>query len=435
MKNNHLMIKLDPQFQKELFTRIIKKYNGSINASRILKIPASSIRGYKNLYFNSIQEYILKKFKKIKITNELEISEKTISIFNKEELIKSSLSFGRQKRIENLKELKKKIPPLKAIIKLNYLDLDKWFKEYKNITNAGFRKIHINEKDSYFIIRYSNFTNKGYKNFSIKLPKRIFLNKEFSYFFGLWCGDRTGGKRFGIANKNKQIIDFTSKFLKKNYQKVEKILIIKQGLPEPRISYNKKYIINKSGKGWVLSTHSNNGILASFFYFLQNNLEEFLNSGYCSKDAFFAGLFDAEGNVSLYNKSFRWACMNKGLVNIYSKFLKEIGLFNKYDGHCIISYDIKKFYNKIFPCLKHLDKINKTKFLFNGGGSLPKEFKDVLNCINVNPKKTAKELSKTLKKTKVYSELKLLNDFGFILNKGYPYRFEITSKGLKSLGD
>ncbi len=58
----------------------------------------------------------------------------------------------------------------------------------------------------------------------------------------------------------------------------------------------------------------------------------------------------------------------------------------------------------------------------------------VLKFIQTSPKQTAKEIAKALKKTKVYSELKLLNDFDFISSKGYPYRFEISSKGLESLG-
>jgi hypothetical protein len=45
-----------------------------------------------------------------------------------------------------------------------------------------------------------------------------------------------------------------------------------------------------------------------------------------------------------------------------------------------------------------------------------------------------KEISKALKKNKVYSELKILSDFDFISHEGYPNKFKITSKGLRSLG-
>ena len=97
--------------------------------------------------------------------------------------------------------------------------------------------------------------------------------------------------------------------------------------------------------------HSNNGILSSFFYYLHFNLQQFLNA-IKNKGPFFAGLFDAEGNVSLYNKSFRWACKNKELINLYSKQLKELNLYDSYDGNCLISHNKKEFYNIIFPYLK-----------------------------------------------------------------------------------
>ena len=62
---------------------------------------------------------------------------------------------------------------------------------------------------------------------------------EFIYFFGLWCGDRAGGKRFGICNQNEAIIKFTKKFLKKNYQKIEKFLYIQKDLAAPKVDYDK----------------------------------------------------------------------------------------------------------------------------------------------------------------------------------------------------
>ncbi len=82
-----------------------------------------------------------------------------------------------------------------------------------------------------------------------------------------------------------------------------------------------------------------------------------------------------------------------------------------------------------------LEDIDKTKFLYSGVGPLFPEYVMILEYISKNPKKNAKEIAKALKKTKVYSELGLLTNFGFILKEGYPYKFEITPKGLNSLGE
>jgi hypothetical protein len=65
---------------------------------------------------------------------------------------------------------------------------------------------------------------------------------------------------------------------------------------------------------------------------------------------------------------------------------------------------------------------------------VPEEYKKILLYIKNNPEKTSKAIAKALKKNKVYSELKLLSDFGFVSSRSYPLVFKITSKGLKSLG-
>ncbi|MEK6878765.1 MAG: hypothetical protein AABY22_04120, partial [Nanoarchaeota archaeon] len=137
---------------------------------------------------------------------------------------------------------------------------------------------------------------------------------------------------------------------------------------------------------------------------------------------------------SIYNKSFRWACKNKDLIKIYSKFLSDIDLYDSYDGSSLVSYNKEEFYNNILPYLKHGKKINLTKLLCKGKGILPSEYCIILNYIKNNPNSNSIDIAKALKKIKLYSELKLLSDFGYISYKDYPYEFKITSKGIKSLG-
>jgi len=112
-----------------------------------------------------------------------------------------------------------------------------------------------------------------------------------------------------------------------------------------------------------------------------------------------------------------------------------MGLNNRYDGNCIIIYDKKQFYNKIFPYLRHKSKINLARLMCKGKGILLKNHLNILKCIKECPDKTSKEVSKALKKVKVYSELQLLSDFGYLTYNDYPYKFKITNKGLKSLGE
>jgi len=86
------------------------------------------------------------------------------------------------------------------------------------------------------------------------------------------------------------------------------------------------------------------------------------------------------------------------------------------------------------PYLKNKDKINKTNFLCKGIGILPTEYAQVLVYIKNYPKSTQKDISKALKKNKVYSELKILTDFRFISCEDYPHKFRVLSRGLKSIG-
>jgi len=432
MKKDEEMLILVPEFQREIFQKLINKFKGSIKASPILRIPAVSIRGYKNLNFKSVPRTIINKLIEHKIINSLELKRQIISTFNKAELTKNNFEKGRRIRNEKLKKWKQEIPDLKLILKKNYLNFEKWFFSYKKLIDFGSRKFnYIKKEKDYLEISYTTNSNKEKKEFILKFPRKIILDNEFLYFFGLWCGDRSGGGRLGICNQNKEILGFTEDFLKKNYQNIEKILYISKNLKEPDIFYNKKFIIDKEIKGWVLSVHSINGILTSFFYYLLENIEELLE--HLSLNIFFSGLFDAEGNVSLYNKSFRWACKNRDLVKIYSKFLGKLDLYNNYDGGCLVSYNKKTFYENILPYLRHKKKINHALFLCSGQGKIPFELKQVLSYIKKNPLKTQKEIAKALKKSKVYSELGLLKEFGFILAEGYPLKFKLNNKN-KLLG-
>ncbi|MFH1310944.1 MAG: LAGLIDADG family homing endonuclease [Nanoarchaeota archaeon] len=431
--SSNLIVYLKPNFQRELFQRIIDSQKGSIKAGEYLHQPASSIRAYKNLYFKGISKNLLEKIIKLKILTNKKLKNNIIKVLNKKEIIDKSLAIGRENRKKYFINLKNNLPKIEEIIKNKELLVFKWIEKYKPLLESNFRKINIKYTNNLMNIKYKNFAKKEFRDYSVQIPKIIYLNNEFLYFFGLWCGDRAGGKRFGICNKNNEIIKFTEKFLKRHYQKIEKILYITKSLKNPDIEYNKKFIIDKKIKGWVLSTHSNNGILTSFFHYLLSHLNDFLQMTE-NKNPFFAGLFDAEGNVSLYNKSFRWACKNQELVDTYSRFLKELDLYERYDGCCLISYNLKGFYNKIYPYMRHKDKMELTSFLCCGQGKLPENYLILANYIKNNPYQTTNNISKALKKTKVYSQLGLLKQFGFITQSGYPYKYKINNKGIKSLG-
>src|SRR4030042_5623458 len=232
-KKEDSLIQFKPEFQKEIFKKLIIKYRGSLNASKFIKIPASSIRGYKNLYFNCVPEQIIKKLIDLKITFQEEINVNLIRNLSKSKQIKKNLDDGRKKRKEQIEKWRKEIPLFKEILNNNSLDFEKWFLRYIKLVDFGARKINYIKKKGRFIqISYITHSKKEKKEFIKTFPKRIILNKEFIYFFGLWCGDKAGGKRFGICNQNQKLLNFTKYFLEKNKQEVEKILYISKLIEE-----------------------------------------------------------------------------------------------------------------------------------------------------------------------------------------------------------
>jgi len=421
MMDKDALIKLIPSFQEKLFEKVIRKYGGSINAEKIIKIPASSIRGYKNLYFCLVKQYLLIKLINLGILTESELSKNTLKIISKEELIGYNLNKGRLKRINKLKSIRKSIPDIRSLIVGGELNFLKWFEKYRYLLDSGFRKTSFTSKELFLHITYNNFTKKENNKFEVNIPEKFILDERFSYFFGLWCGDSAGGKRFGIVNQNEVLLSFAEDFLKEIHQNVERILYFSELIQEPRVAFNKKYILKTDKRGWVLSIHSNNGILTSFFNYLYENIGAFLS--FLKLESFFAGLFDAEGNVSIYNRSFRIACKDAEKVKVYADYLNKMGFKTKYDGGCIVLYDLSLFYKKIYPFMKHPEKIRNTHFLCTGKGDMPLDFSQILIFVENNQNCTQKEIAKALKKTKVSQELKLLCDFEYLSHKDYPFRY------------
>ena len=426
-----LMVKLKPTFQKTIFQKAQQHFGNCAKAAQYLHVNYSSLRGYKNCYFKSVPVSLLEKLIRLGLCSKEDLNNNILLTYNKNEQTNRVLYQGRTRRHVILKEFKKNIPSIALITKKNTIDFEKWFSSYIHLINFGARHFNYVKKEREFIeVSYTTHSRKEKREFVLRFPKELKIDEEFMYFFGLWCGDKAGGKRFGVCNQENNILTFTQYFLEKNFQNVEKILYIQKGLNTPEISYDKKYVIDKGDvNGWVLSVHAVNGIFSSFFHYLRDNLDYLLTIG--SAPAFFAGLFDAEGNVSLYNKSFRWACKNDELVAVYSKHLRTLNLYSGYDGGCIITYERDLFYRKIFVFLKHNKKINLTNLLCHGKGQLPKIYLQALMYIASTPKMTVNDIAKALKKNKIHSELALLTEWGLIHRESYPYRFSITNKGKK----
>ena len=177
------MYKIKPEVQRDIFQKLINNYNGSIKASSALGIPASSIRGYKNLYFDSIPKDLLDKLAELKIINTHELKENVLLKFNKNQQIQEILKNGRRIRNQKLKRWKQEIPKLTEILNLNNLDFEKWLFSYQRLIDFGVRKFNYMKREKNYIeASYIMHSKKEKKEFVVRFPRKIKLDNEFVYF-------------------------------------------------------------------------------------------------------------------------------------------------------------------------------------------------------------------------------------------------------------
>lgn len=349
-----------------------------------------------------------------------------------------ALALGRKLRNEQLKRWKNQLPSIKKLFVGNVLDLEKWFNFYRKLLETGPRKIKkLKCNKNVLSVTYSNYSKGKLKDFTVKLPRKIKIDSEFEYFFGLWCGERTGGGRIGILNKSPELLQFTSNFLKKKlYQKPEFVLLTGSKFQKrPKLPFKITCLQKVKGMcgDWVVSVHSRNGILKTFFYYLHNYLSDVLKF-LQNKNVFFAGLFDAEGNIFFEDGDFRWSCKNLRDVEIYKKYLRRLDLFKRYDGSNLVTNSIVTFVKLILPYLKHKNKINGCRLLVFGKGYLDKKFRRILTIIKANENGSVSELGKIANRKRLWSQIRFLENYKYITSQGYPKRVFITSKGLTELG-
>jgi len=433
--NYGLMVELKPNFQKELFTKLLRNYN-RIELLKRLERSSSTLYHYKNCRIKGISLKVVNKAMKLANISDKDFSKNILKVYNSEDSVKQILRRGAEIRRNKIKLWKNEIPLVENIIKNKALLLEKWFDGYIKLIDFGAREFKSILKDGNKIeLIYTNYSNSKKKTFINYLPAEIPLDNDFQYFFGLWCGDRLGRGRFGIANKNKEINFYTKYYLEKLYQKSEFILMYDHNIKKPKIDYEiDKVYIKKTGdiKGYCINVGIKNRIMFSFFDYLYKNLDMVLNS-IPNKYIFFAGLFDAEGNILLEDKCFRWSCKNEEKVKIYIKHLKKLNLFRRYDGGNLVTYNKDIFSNKILPFLKHPEKINKANLICHNKGYLDNRFIDILDLIYKNPGITNSKLAKALKRVKRYSQSRFLENLGYIKSKNYPKQLFITMKGLKEI--
>jgi len=340
---------LSSQVFRELISELCTKYGSQRKVAKAVDIDQSQL----SRFYNSIQLSILVR-----------------------DLLTLLQSIGRYKvaieRIEPYSEYRrksitkanagKKQPPvsLGSIITKHCeetsIDVLKWLDKIEYVKRVGgingvVRLESMGFDENVVTAKYQVF-NKETKSFvghvSI-LPTTFQLNTETMYLFGLWAGDNTGGGRVGICNKNWSLIKKSSELLQRCFKQPQRLLIgnvmdaefdetNKQSYREQLLPIVGKvtFTVNaKCFRGPALAVSSHNALFKRLLDFLKCNLGDmFAEVSDVNRGAFYAGLFDAEGNVNNSKKgiSFRWSAMNQKFVETLMTWLKKDGFHPSYDG-------------------------------------------------------------------------------------------------------
>ncbi|MBI4016009.1 MAG: hypothetical protein HY362_04815 [Candidatus Aenigmarchaeota archaeon] len=435
---NDEMIVLKNDFRATLFSKLINLY-GRKFLLRKLKISSPSLYSYKNKQNVAISLQVLKLCIRLLKINEDALQNNIVIYYKPKELRHKGLIIGRACRREQLKKWRSEIPHIEDVIDGDFIDLEKWFNSYKKLVYFGTKTLENIKKDgNKLTIKHTIYTKGKKHHFTITLPRKVSLDSNFHYFFGLWCGDRVGGGRVGIINKSMSLLNWSHKYLEHNiYQKPKYELYLyknpkKLKIPNFHFKFCKVSRVNLPKGDWVVCVYSVNGILKKFFDYLNKNLDTVLRL-LPYRNIFFAGLFDAEGNVSFEDNYFRWACQNMEKVKIYEKYLKKYNMFNRYDGGSLITNNTLAVSTLILPFLKQEDKKNKARLLCLGDGHLDKKFTNILYIVKNNEGKRITELAKIINRRKLYAQIKFLERFKYVECTDYPKRVYMTPKGITEL--
>ncbi|MBL7206183.1 MAG: hypothetical protein ISS36_01135, partial [Candidatus Aenigmarchaeota archaeon] len=207
-QREEMRVELNDNFRKELFAKLFRKYPTRILMKEI-NMAQGTLYHYKNKRIPTIPIRLVKDFIQRADIDKRKLNSNIINITTTEKIRHKGLNIGRTKRKNQLKKWRREIPTINEIVDKNHLNLERWLKYYIKLINFGCRKFEsVNKDNDKIILKYTNYSKGKKKKFTTNLPTKLNIDIDFQYFFGLWCGDRAGGGRVGILNKELELIYF-----------------------------------------------------------------------------------------------------------------------------------------------------------------------------------------------------------------------------------
>ncbi len=467
--NYGLMVELKPEFQRKLFTFLLKKYS-RFELSKLLKRAPSILYHYKNCRVKNLSSSVVNKSIKLSNLSEEELKHNTIRNYYAEDERKKIFNLGINLRRVYLKKHFKFNIKLKDFIEKEnkeiYINTKKWLEKTDWINkikgqNGIVRNIEEPKfRDGNIILEYEAYTKstKSIEKFINIMPIKIKVDKDFLYFLGLRYGDGTNGARIGVVNKNFDLIKNTSDYLKKLFpnSKLQGAINIHKKINNKTLK-NLKIRMNNIVDNltiYDLSKYDVKGdyvlyvfIVNEFFNKIYNSLINelnffFKNLSFRQKGAFLAGFFDAEGNVNKLDKNFRWSQKIKVKVSFIKDLLENEGYHARYDGcNFIIGHrkefwksDLELFKKQVLPFIKHPERRKEAIELLNGY-YVRDCYKGVVRIVKDNPGANNDKIFSIIKRKRNHRELKALTEAGFLIRNrnrvDESFKYHVTGKGLK----
>lgn len=391
--NTKVMYYLNKDFRNVIFSKLKNKYKDWRIVAKQIGINSRHLfglrRGFEIRNNKRCKRYISSR----ELINLSKLSKVNILKFEKN---LESIKLGRSGREDCIK-LPKKVNLNQA--KINSFERALadmvYIKEFEN--RILLKQPKISKKNKYFTLSSKQIKESRADNYQDRpLPKEIIFNEKFAKEFGKWVGDKCGGSRkVGIGNKEINfMLNFKDLMIKLNQETPKINLVLKPNFKSTKdiskhadvITYNKSQYGN-----YAYRIDVSNRILKEyvFDYFERNIFSVLYHSPKTVRFAFFAGLIEAEGSISIKDSDISIAFGVKNQENnervikllqkaILYKYLLKLDGINSYisrkycntERSSTLKYDIRikkdnfiNFKQKIMPFINHPKKLENLRRL------------------------------------------------------------------------
>ncbi len=423
---------LEPAVRRRLFSDYWKKLGNQRQAAKSLNVPLATFRSY--LYDSRGKRWVpVRQVRQsLRFLGRGDEAPKTDETIHLSVVSRESLTRGRETRKRQLEVLKKQ-PPFVEILDKRCIRVWDWFckTNYRErwAVSPFMKMREVRSRKKIVIIKYAV---RG-QRYWLAFPRRLTLNSDLAYFLGLWVGDRAGLARFGITNQDAKIIRATKKLMREQFSQPSTLFrldILRSTGTMVYATFGVHYLrLYREGTNHrpTYLFYVANSVLSDLFAFLTNteNLEQTLSSfSPREKEAFLAGMLDAEGHVDLINRCVKISQKAGHVQRTLLGLLAPYGAV--YDGINVVIQN-RDFVLAVLPHVRSSKKQALKNWLRHK--LLRDDYAVVLSWMAANPNATRFQISTSFGKRLNHVVRALLQARLVRQTPMWPVRLSITKRG------